>query len=101
MREFRVQVHHEEDQLWAEVEDLPGCYAAGATPQELRRATNEAVAMYLREHRTQAGGEDVLTFVMRREETPLPGVTGASFGYTRTASGDLALSAQWPAVLEG
>lgn len=46
--EFTVQVHEEPGQLlWAEVHELPGCFASGATLNELREALSEAIALYL------------------------------------------------------
>jgi predicted RNase H-like HicB family nuclease len=35
--------------LWAEVEELPGCFASGADMGELRDALSEAVSLYLSE----------------------------------------------------
>lgn len=35
--EYIVRVHHEDDDmLWAEVLDLPGCFASGRNLNELR-----------------------------------------------------------------
>lgn len=48
-REYRVDVHYESDHLWAEVVDLPGCFASGKDADELREALQEAVGMYLSE----------------------------------------------------
>lgn len=47
VREFIVKVHKEEDHLWAEVLELPGCFAAGDNLEELREALEEAISMYL------------------------------------------------------
>ncbi len=45
-----VRVHHEPGQeLWAEVEELPGCFASGRDMNELAEALNEAVSLYLSE----------------------------------------------------
>ena len=46
-REFRVFVHDENDAYWAEVEELPGCFASGRTLDELREAVVEAITLYL------------------------------------------------------
>lgn len=48
----RVAVHavvHEEDDgsLWAEVRELPGCFASGFSEEELREALVEAVQLAL------------------------------------------------------
>ncbi|MGB6582303.1 MAG: hypothetical protein WBF34_30770 [Streptosporangiaceae bacterium] len=43
---YTVRVHHEPgEELWAEVLELPGCFAAGADMEELR----EAISLYLSE----------------------------------------------------
>lgn len=44
---LRVDVHHEEGSYWAEVHELPGCFAAGDTVAELIESAEEAVALYL------------------------------------------------------
>jgi predicted RNase H-like HicB family nuclease len=46
-RELHVDVHHENGAYWAEVRELPGCFASGATVAELVEAIEEAVALYL------------------------------------------------------
>ncbi len=48
-REFRVLVHEEDGAYWAEVEDLPGCFASGHDLEELREAVVEAITLYLAE----------------------------------------------------
>lgn len=40
-------VHHEDDHVWAEVEEYPGCFASGDNLDELREALEEALSMYL------------------------------------------------------
>jgi predicted RNase H-like HicB family nuclease len=35
--------------LWAEIDELPGCFASGRNMTELREALNEAVSLYLSE----------------------------------------------------
>lgn len=45
--EFKAKVHHEDGAYWAEVVELPGCFASGKTLDELREALDEAVALYL------------------------------------------------------
>ena len=48
--EYVVRVHDAEDgTLWAEVVDLPGCFATGDNPDELREALEEAIPLYLSE----------------------------------------------------
>jgi predicted RNase H-like HicB family nuclease len=49
---YTVRIHHERDQehpLWAEVKELPGCFASGRDMDELREALSEAVSQYLSE----------------------------------------------------
>jgi predicted RNase H-like HicB family nuclease len=49
-RVYTVRVHHEPgEELWAEVPDLPGCFAAGSDMEELRQALTEAISLYLSE----------------------------------------------------
>jgi len=45
--ELTARVHHEDDSYWAEVVELPGCFATGDTLDELRDALVEAIALYL------------------------------------------------------
>jgi predicted RNase H-like HicB family nuclease len=45
-----VRIHHEDGQdLWADIEELPGCFATGRDMVELREALDEAVSLYLSE----------------------------------------------------
>lgn len=47
-REVTVRVHEEDDGwIWAEVRDLPGCFASGRTLDELREALEEAISLYV------------------------------------------------------
>lgn len=43
--QLTVRVHHEEGSYWAEVLELPGCFGAGATLDELVACTAEAVTL--------------------------------------------------------
>lgn len=45
--ELKVRVHHEEGSYWAEVVELPGCFASGDTIDELLEALGEAISLYL------------------------------------------------------
>lgn len=42
-----VRTHHDDDGPWAEVVDLPGCFAAGGTDDELLDGIFDALAAYL------------------------------------------------------
>ncbi len=46
-RTFKLTVHYEGDHIWAEVDELPGCFAAGQDITELEEALAEAIGMYL------------------------------------------------------
>jgi predicted RNase H-like HicB family nuclease len=47
---FNVDIHEEDDGgYWAEVEELPGCFASGFSLEELQEATSEAIQMWLPE----------------------------------------------------
>ncbi len=46
-RELHVDVHREDGSYWAEVRELPGCFASGDTVAELIESVEEAVALYL------------------------------------------------------
>ena len=50
---YSVAVHQEDGVFWAEVTDLPGCFASGETLDELWEALQEAIGLYLAEHSTQ------------------------------------------------
>ncbi len=45
--EYIARVHEEDGSLWAEVLDLPGCFASGDSLDELRESLEEAVVLYL------------------------------------------------------
>jgi predicted RNase H-like HicB family nuclease len=50
MAEYTVRVHHATEpdpHYWAEVSELPGCFATGFTLDELRESLTEAIALYL------------------------------------------------------
>jgi predicted RNase H-like HicB family nuclease len=48
-RQYRLNLHTEADHVWAEVEELPGCFASGRDIAELREALAEAIGMVLGE----------------------------------------------------
>lgn len=45
--ELKVRVHHEEGSYWAEVLELPGCFASGDSFDELLESLHEAISLYL------------------------------------------------------
>jgi predicted RNase H-like HicB family nuclease len=42
-----LAVHQEEGMYWAEVQEMPGCFASGVDLNELMDAVREAVSLYL------------------------------------------------------
>jgi predicted RNase H-like HicB family nuclease len=46
-RGLTARVHREDGSYWAEIPELPGCFASGQTMDELREALDESVALYL------------------------------------------------------
>jgi predicted RNase H-like HicB family nuclease len=67
--ELTVRVHYEDGAYWAEVLELPGCFASGATLDDLKDALDEAIAMYL-ENDEAAARSDLL-------DTPRQSTRGA------------------------
>ena len=53
--ELTVRVHEEGGSYWAEVVELPGCFASGETLDELRAALDEAVRLHRDEPLEGAG----------------------------------------------
>ena len=45
--EYRVFVRREDGAYWAEVAELPGCFASGRTLDELKDAVVEAITLYV------------------------------------------------------
>jgi predicted RNase H-like HicB family nuclease len=45
---YTLRIHREPGQrLWAEIAELPGCFASGVDMDELREALAEAIGLYL------------------------------------------------------
>lgn len=44
---LNVLVHEEDGAYWAEVEELPGCFASGHDLKELKEALLEAIQLWL------------------------------------------------------
>ena len=49
-RTFTLSVHFDEGHVWAEVHELPGCFASGRDISELQEALAEAIGLYLNSH---------------------------------------------------
>jgi predicted RNase H-like HicB family nuclease len=48
LRSYTLEIHDEDDgSLWAQVAELPGCFASGNDVDELLEAAAEAIGMYL------------------------------------------------------
>ena len=71
--EFHVQIHEEDDgTYWAEVKELPGCFASGDNLEELKEALFEAIRMCLkpedlpqpRLEQTRAGRVEEMTLLV-------------------------------------
>lgn len=45
--ELTARIHIEEGRCWADVSELPGCFAAGDTLGELLESLQEGIALYL------------------------------------------------------
>jgi predicted RNase H-like HicB family nuclease len=53
--ELTVRVHFEDGAYWAEVVELPGCFASGETLDALKDALDEAIALYLEDDAASPG----------------------------------------------
>lgn len=49
-----VVVHHEDGSYWAEVSEMPGCFAAASTREELDEALAEAISLWVADDDTPA-----------------------------------------------
>ena len=63
--ELTARIHIENGSYWADVPELPGCFASGDTLDELFGSLQEGIALYLadederhRQHRDHDHGED-------------------------------------------
>lgn len=45
--ELTAKIHEEDGTFWAEVAELPGCFASGDSIEELAAALQEAVSLYV------------------------------------------------------
>ncbi len=58
-RSLHVEVNREPSGYWAEIPDLPGCFASGATFDGLLEALSEAVSLYLTSRDDDQQSDDV------------------------------------------
>lgn len=54
--ELTARIHIEDGSYWADVPELPGCFASGDTLDELFESLQEGVALYLADEGGQGGG---------------------------------------------
>jgi predicted RNase H-like HicB family nuclease len=59
VKHYTVSVREDDDgSYWAEVNDLPGCFASGTSLDELKEAVLEAIGVYLADD--DAAGDQVV-----------------------------------------
>jgi predicted RNase H-like HicB family nuclease len=58
--ELTARIHIEEGSYWADIPELPGCFASGDTLDELFESLREGVALHSAEHK-QGGSLHVAT----------------------------------------
>ncbi len=62
---YTVRVHRGDDgSLWAEVDELPGCFASGDTLDELNEDLAAAISLYL----SEPGREVIVTVAVTGEQ---------------------------------
>jgi predicted RNase H-like HicB family nuclease len=54
--ELKVNVHLEDGSYWADVPELPGCFAAGDSLDELMDSLSEGIDLYLSDGDQPSGG---------------------------------------------
>ena len=59
--ELTARIHIEEGSYWADVPELPGCFASGDTLDELFESLREGVALHVVDERGQGGPLHVAT----------------------------------------
>jgi len=52
--ELTVNVHMEDESYWADVPELPGCFASGDTLDELFNSVREGIQLYLADESEQS-----------------------------------------------
>jgi predicted RNase H-like HicB family nuclease/predicted RNA binding protein YcfA (HicA-like mRNA interferase family) len=59
--ELTARIHVEEGSYWADVPELPGCFASGDTLDELFESLQEGIALYLADEGERGGPLHVAT----------------------------------------
>ncbi len=62
--ELTARINREDGSYWAEVVELPGCFASGETLDELTEALSEAISLYM--HDDPAAVEIVNTEILHQ-----------------------------------
>ena len=58
--ELTVVVHREPDGYWSEIPELPGCFASGATLEELHEALGESIGLYVADAPARLAGRPLV-----------------------------------------
>ena len=64
--ELTARIHLEEGSYWADIHELPGCFASGDTLAELFDSLQDGIALYLAHGSEQRGPLHVATAVTDR-----------------------------------
>jgi predicted RNase H-like HicB family nuclease len=56
-----AHIHIDDGSYWADVPELPGCFASGATLDELFASLHEGVALYLADEGEKSGPLHIAT----------------------------------------
>jgi predicted RNase H-like HicB family nuclease len=59
--ELTARIHIEEGSYWADILELPGCFASGDTLDELFESLREGVVLHMADERKQGGPLHVAT----------------------------------------
>jgi predicted RNase H-like HicB family nuclease len=59
--DLTARIHTEEGSYWADVPELPGCFASGDTLDELFGSLREGIALYLAEDGAKSGPLHIAT----------------------------------------
>lgn len=62
--ELKANIHREDGSYWADVSELPGCFASGDSLDELIEALLEGVQLYLGEDQAATDGLQLVSAVL-------------------------------------
>lgn len=74
--DLEVQVRKEGPGYWADVVELPGCFASGDSLEELHEALGEAIGLYLWDRPADLGGQKLRVGRTVVEVEPPPSPAG-------------------------